>query len=178
MKWKPIIFAVPGIIIVVLLLLPWIDMYWPRTQNDVISDVFKDPEVFSVIQNPESVTAQRLHRKTFPALLLSDYDQDAPVTLTANEVQTLKRLLESPWSYDWGVRTCGPDYGAVFRFRSHGHTVRVAVCYKCEEVGVFDGDNDGSRQINNTLVFKPMNSQLVAIAKEIFPNDKEIQGLK
>jgi hypothetical protein len=154
----------------------------PWGHQQVIRYVFKNQEIFDVMTSSPQVTAQRLHlksdREKYDPDLLSSYDQDAPVTLTANEAQTLRSLLQSPWSYDWDVQTCGPEYGVVFRFQSHGHTVRVAVCYRCEELGVFDGDDDSSRLINDTKVFKPMRPQLVAIAREIFPNDKEIQGLK
>lgn len=175
MKWKPIIFATLGIIIAVPLLLPEIDTYWPHTQNDVITGVFKDGEIYSVIQNPQSATAQRLHSIYSGSETLDGYTNDAPVSLLPQQIEAIQKLLDKPSSYVWGMRTtCIPDYGVLLNFSLHSNTVRVALCFRCNIVGVFDG-NDRVDYWNFVGAVRP---QFVAIAKEIFPNDKEIQGLK
>jgi hypothetical protein len=195
MKWKPIIFTLLGIIVVVLLFFPTqvYFLFYPHTQNDVIIQVFKDREIFSVIQNPQSVTAQLLHAKvasssdTLEVQLkdtagtgkLDGYTKDAPVGLSPEEIQAIQKLLEKPMSYHWRMQpNCIPDYGVLLNFRLQGHTVRVALCFKCNMIGVFDGEDDSADQINSEYDFQPMRPQLVAIAKGIFPNDKEIQALQ
>ena len=181
MKWKPIIFTLLGIIVVVLLFFPTqvYFLFYPHTQNDVIIQVFKDREIFSVIQSPQAVTAQLLHSKNGGSDKLDGYIEDAPAGLSPQDIQSIQNLLGKPASYRWGIgNTCIPDYGVLLNFRSQGHTVRVALCFKCNMIGVFDGDDDSADQINKEYLFDPMRPQLIAISKEIFPNDKEIQGLK
>lgn len=175
MKWKPIILIALGVNVVVLLFF----QFYPHTQQDVVRQVFKNREKFSVIQNPQLVTAELLHSKNGASPILDGYTKDAPVGLSPQEIQSIQNLLEKPASYHWGIGNgCMPDYGVLLNFRSQGHIVRVALCFKCDMFGVFDGDNDSAEQINREYIMDLMRPQLVAIAKEIFPNDKEIQGLK
>ena len=181
MNWKPIVFTLLGIIVVVLLFFP-MQVYWlfyPHTQQDVILQVFKDREIYSVIQDPQLVSVQRLHSKEGGTNKLDGYNKDSSVGPSPQEVQAIQSLLEKPASYRWGYgRTCIPDYGVLLNFRLQGHTVRVALCFKCNMIGVFDGNDDSADQINKEYLFDPMRPQLIAICKEIFPNDKEIQGLQ
>ncbi len=181
MKWKPIILVAFGIIVAALFFFPTqlYFLFYPHTQNDVVNQVFRDREVFSVIQTPQSVTAQLLHSKNGGSDTLDGYTKDAPVGLLPQQIQAIQNLLEKPASYHWGRRmTCIPDYGVLLNFRLQGDTVRVALCFKCNLIGVFDGNDDSAAQINHQSLVDTMRPQLVAICKEIFPNDKEIQGLK
>ncbi|HTR42140.1 MAG TPA: hypothetical protein VMH87_11045 [Pseudomonadales bacterium] len=181
MKWKPIIFTTLGIVVVALLFFPTqiYFLFYPHTQNDVVMQVFKDREIFSVIQTPQSVTAQLLHSKNGGSDTLAGYTKDALVGLSPEQIQAIQKLLEKPASYSWGIgNNCIPDYGVLLNFRLQGDTVRVALCFKCNMMGVFEGDDDGAAQINREYLFEPMRSQLIAICKQIFPNDKEIQALQ
>ena len=181
MKWKPIIIALLVIIVVALLFFPTqiYFLFYPHTQNDVVNQVFRDREVFSVIQTPQSVTAQLLHSKNGGSDTLDGYTKDAPVGLEPRQIQAIQNLLEKPGSYRWGVtRTCTADYGVLLNFRLQGQDVCVALCFKCNLIGVFDGDGDNAKTISEGCLFDPMRPQLIAICKEIFPNDKEIQGLQ
>jgi hypothetical protein len=205
-------------------------LFYPHTQDDVMIQVFKNREIFSVIQRPQSVTAQRLHPKydssgtsdgytnnAPPGLshqqiqaihspklsgytdtpvelspkeiqdlqnlsdsgILFGYAKAAPVGLSPEQIQTIQKLLEKPASYRWSRPVnCIPEYGVLFNFHSDGRTVRVAFCFRCGQLGVFDGEDDSKEQINRVDMFNPMRGRVLAICKEIFPNDKEIQELK
>jgi hypothetical protein len=240
MKWERIIFATLGVIFLTLSVFtvvqllrsgPVYQLFHPHSQQDVITQVFKNREIFSVIQSPQSATAQRLYRKYDSSGTLDSYDSSAPASLSSQQtqaihsitldgstngtlgnlspreiqdlqnlansseldgytrgalvglspqqIQIIQNLLGKPSSYHWGIgNNCIPDYGVLFNFRLQGHDVHVAFCFKCNLIGVFDGDDDSAEQINIKDQFDPMRSQLIALAKEIFPNDKEIQGLK
>ena len=179
MKWKLLIVAV-GIVIFVILFFP-MQIYWlfcPHTLQDVIQQVFKSRDIDCVIAYPQQVTAQRLHRNTEYGGL-DGYTKDPPVTISPEQVQQLKTLLQDPKSYDWGMgNNCVPDYAVLYSFRAEGHTVRVAFCFECNMIGVFDGQDDHAGQINNRYMFKPMRAQVIALTKTIFPNDKTIQALQ
>jgi hypothetical protein len=181
MNWKRFIIVAFVILVFTLLFFP-MQVYWlfyPHTQNDVIQQVFKNREIFLVVQNPQTVTAQLLHSKDGGSDKLDGYTKDAPVGLSPEEIQGFQNLLKNPKSYRWGFgRTCIQDYGVLLNFRSQGDTVHVALCFKCNMLGAFEGDDDSAGQINRESIFDPMRPQLVALAKEIFPNDKEIQGLQ
>jgi hypothetical protein len=151
----------------------------PANRKEVIERVFKDQEIFDVMTNSPKVTAQRLNRKSDgDPDLLSGYTHDAPVTLTADQAQEIKGLLQSSSSYLWDVTSCMPDYGVVYNFQSGGHTVRAAFCFRCNIIGIFDGDNDASNSINFTSQFNPMRRQMLALSKSLFPDDKEMQALQ
>ena len=153
--------------------------FHPASRHEVIERVFKDQEIFDVMINSSRVTAQRLHQKSAgDPDLLSGYTWDAPVTLAADQAQQIKSLLQSPSSYMWDVVSCSPDYGVVYNFQSGGHAVHVAFCFKCNIIGIFDGDNDASNSINFTSQFDPMRGQMATLSKTLFPNDKEIQKLE
>jgi len=54
--------------------------------------------------------------------------------------------------------------------------IRIAFCYQCNQLAVFDGDKPD--RVNRQEDFDPIRTQLVAVAKAIFPADPEIQALK
>jgi hypothetical protein len=164
-------------------------IFHPVSNQEVIEKVFRNREIYAVMTNSPQVTGQRLHWKSEsgtdtpenysdPALL-NGYTREAPVTLTDEQALQLNRLLQKPSSYEWDIATmCLPDYGVVYHFQSGGHSVHVAFCFKCNMVGVFDGDNDASNQVNFEYQFDPMRRQMITLAKELFPKDEEIQKLE
>ena len=155
-------------------------LFHPFSEKIVVQRVFKNEQIFDVMITSQQVTAQLLHRRSDGAgESLMDYDKDAPVLVSTNEAQQVKKLLRSPSSYRWDVgNTCIPDYGVLFNFHSGGQVVRVALCFKCRMLGVFEGTDDAAHQVNFEYIFDPMQKQLMVICKTIFPNDKEIQALK
>ena len=150
----------------------------PHTQQELIQGVFAGQQNFDVVTSSPQVTVQRLHEKPDGRPdQLTGYTKDAPLTLSPEQARKIKDLLKSPSSYIWNLKSnCIPHYGVLFNFQSGGHTVRVALCFKCRIIAVFDGEDDNAKQISDGL-FDPMRDQLVAISKTLFPNDKEIQAL-
>ena len=183
MRWKPLILV---LIIIIAGNFVWFHpqtvyrLFHPAGNQQVIQYVFKNQQIFDTMASAQLVTAQRLHqRNDGNQELLSGYDQGTVVTLTADQAENVKDLLQSPWSYAWDTVKSGmPDYGVLFRFQSAGGTVRVAFCFSCRQVGVFDGDDDSLKLVNSNSNFDPMRAQMVSLLKEIFPNDKEIQALQ
>lgn len=155
-------------------------LFHHRSQQDVIQEVFKNRQIFDVVISSQQVTAQSLHSKYGSDwTILDGYDKGLPVSISPSDAQKIKDLLQSPSSYLWNIgNTCIPDYGVLFNFCSGAHTVRVALCFKCQMVGVFNGEDDKAEQVNREYIMKPMREPLIAICKTIFPDDKEIQALK
>jgi hypothetical protein len=153
-------------------------LFHPASRRELIERVFRDQEVFNAMINSPRVTAQRLQGKSEGNPdLLSSYTRSAPVTLAADQAQQIKNLLQNPSSYLWDVTSCLPVYGVVYNFQSGVHTLHVAFCFKCNVIGIFDGDNDASNSINFTSQFNPMRGQMIALSKSLFPKDGELQTL-
>ncbi len=175
---KKKVFIGLGVALAFFVLFGW--RLYPHTQQDVIERVFRNRQIFDVVMSSQQVTVQSLHKNgEEPQEILAGYTNDAPVLLSAEQAQKIKNLLTAPSSYLWNVgNSCMPDYGVLFNFQTGGHTVRVALCFKCRMVGVFDGEDNKAGQVNYEYLFDPMRKQLAAICIAIFPNDKEIQALQ
>ncbi|HEY1787849.1 MAG TPA: hypothetical protein VGJ73_06820 [Verrucomicrobiae bacterium] len=153
-------------------------LFHPASRREVIERVFRDQQIFDVMINSPQVTVQRLQNKSEgDPDLLSSYIRGAPVTLRADQAQQIKSLLQSPSSYLWDVTSCLPVYGVVYNFQTGGRAVHAAFCFKCNIIGIFDGDNDASNSINFTSQFSPMRGQMIALSKSLFPRDRELQTL-
>lgn len=187
MKWKWL-FLTAGILLLPLLLFPFeIErLFNPHTSEDVVQKVFKNRQVYNVFISSPQVNAQLLHQKpptefganSYPSRL-SGYTLDPPVLLTSAQLQSFRSILQNPSAYTWSraQKDCIPDYGVLFTFHSGHQTVRIALCFECDMLGVFNGDNVNADSINTEEDFDPVNGRLLALAKSIFPNDKGIQSL-
>lgn len=176
MKWKLVILAF-GILLLFAAIYDWRTR---PTQQDVIQKVFGNQQNYDTFVFSQKVTAQLLHKQDEAnPIKLKGYNSDAPISLSSEEIQKIKPLLQNPPSYLWNIgNNCIPDYGVLFTFHSEQRTVRVAVCFKCNMLGVFDSKDDNAGQINSEYIIDPMHAQLVALVKSIFPNDPTIQSLK
>ena len=172
------------IIALVAISLPLILPYWRSrgSRKDVEQKVFGGKPLLNAFIGSGTATAQRLHwhRDEMPNnRKLSSYVHDQPITVAPAVVRELQSLLQRPSCYGWGYKhRCIVDYGVLLSFRSSKRTVRIALCFKCSELGVFDGEDDSADRINTNDVFDPSRKQLVAIVKSIYPTDSEIQELK
>ncbi len=70
---------------------------------------------------------------------------------------------------------CIFDPGVAFRLSSGPETVDIIVCFTCGELGV---ESTKGRLRLPTNEFYPGYSRLSALAKEAFPNDKQILALR
>lgn len=181
MKWKPLIVFL-GILLAAFLLFP-IRVYrliHPPTSQDVVQQVFKGNQVFDIFTSSQQVTAQLLHKvDDYPDLeKLSSYKKEDAVPVSPTVQQTIKKLLSSPKSYQWDSdNKCTPDYGVLLNFSSGGQTVRIALCFRCDLLGVFIGKDDSKTKISRKW-FKSVRKPMIEVVKSTFPNDKEIQALK
>ena len=176
MKWKLVILAF-GILLLFAAVYDWRTR---PTQQDVIQKVFGNQQNYDAFVSSQKVTAQLLHKQDEAnSTKLKGYSSDAPISLSSEQIQKIKFLLQNPPSYLWNIgNSCIPDYGVLFTFHSDQRTVRVAVCFECDMLGVFDSEDNSAGQINSEYIIDPMHAQLVALAKSIFPNDTTIQSLK
>jgi hypothetical protein len=177
---RNLLFIIAAILVAAILFFPK-QIYWlffPHTKQDMIEQVFRDREIYYVICFPQQVIAQRLHSKGSDAQKMSGYTKDEPIILTPDEVDALKTPLRVQSSYRWRINTSSPDYDVLFTFRCDGRNIRVALSFKNNMLGVFDGEDDNAQQVNTEYLFDPMRDQLIAVAKKIFPDDKDIQALQ
>lgn len=57
--------------------------------------------------------------------------------------------------------------------------MRIAFCVRCAQIGVFASDDNAASSVNRENdLGSPGSRMLVALAKRLFPDDAEIQGIK
>jgi hypothetical protein len=152
------------------------------TRTNVVQEVFGNQEVLDGFLASRDVGVQRLHLRHEQHLnswILKNYDHEQEIPVKSEQFQQLQQLLQQPSSYGWDyTKPCIVDYGILFTFRSGIRTTRVALCFKCDWIGIFDGPDESARKINRNEEIDPIRPQLVAIAKALYPSDPEIQSLK
>jgi hypothetical protein len=145
-------------------------------------DVFRSRVVLATFTSASEVTAERLHyRQESPqdSSRLESYEHGAPVVVPPTDAKEIQRLLLQRSSYVWGsVKACIPNYGLVFTFRRDDAVVRVALCFDCNTLGIYDSPAPGAQEINREEDFDPIRAPLAAVARRVFPNDPEIQRLQ
>jgi hypothetical protein len=154
--------------------------YWRSTA--VQRDVFRRPAVLATFTAATDVTAERLHyRHDSPQnpFRLDSYEHEAPVVVPPTDAQQIQRLLLQRSSYVWeSAKPCAPNYGLVFTFRRADALVRVALCFECDTLGIYDSPEPSAQEINREGDFDPIRASLAAVAKRVFPSDAEIQRLQ
>jgi hypothetical protein len=183
MKWKLILPLALGVFIFCWMFLSSQiggSPFHRHSQQDVIQQIFTSSNIFNVVMTSPQVTAQILTNDPedgFP--ILAGDNKYKPVILSPDQAKIFKELLAKPSSYVWGIMSgCTVRYGVVFDFRSGSHTVRVAFCFQCHMMGVFDGDGENAKEITDYVLSDPMRKQLTALCKTLFPDDPKIQALK
>jgi hypothetical protein len=129
-------------------------------------------EVIDVIKQAKSVVAYRIK----PGEESTKYTLTSKQAKLANKAATeLKGLLPSDATYYWGPmgKGCIPQPGVLFRFSRGADTVDVLVCYDCAMLAM--GKHGEKPKWED---FDPAYNKLLAIAKAVFPQDTEIQGIK
>jgi hypothetical protein len=87
----------------------------------------------------------------------------------------LGRVLRS-WSVALSSKKCVLEPGVAFRVWRGDRALEVLVCFKCDDLWPHVvGEPDGLE--GNVLAFDPVRADLVALAKEAFPDDAKIQAL-
>jgi hypothetical protein len=158
-----------------------------RHSYELSSRVFGGREAFDAFMSASEVTAERLHCNSPDGSVdLADYRRDSPTPLSSAQVSELKHLFTQRDSYSpqlrlpgpdsgFSIKTCGPPfYGVLLTFRSTP-LVQMALCFRCDQFGIFVGD--GTRYVNRDDALDFMRPSLIDLVKSIYPNDSQIQSL-
>ncbi len=97
-----------------------------------------------------------------------------PVAVDDTVAKSVSQLLLNDKNYLWDVgKGCDPIFGVRLEFLQGDKTTDVFFCLECDILSVYvNGQAVGSED------FDDMRPQLVKAMQKIFPDDKEIQGLK
>ena len=140
-----------------------------------LTPVFGNSQAIDTVKNASTVIAFRLASPSYYEESLSDYETAAgPIEIADATATQLRTLLLDPSSYDWETaKGCEPDYGVRIQFQHDTDEVDVLLCFACDILAVYH---------NGTIVggedFDEIRSQLVAIVKDLFPDDEAIQSLE
>ena len=179
---KRILFAILGLITAII---GWYGfLYWrsrPPKPNVSVA-VFGSQQTLNTFLSASDVTAERLHygrESRQNSWKLKGYNHDAPVSVSGENAAALRQILAREPSYAWDIaKMCAPDYGVLFTFRTEQETVRVALCFDCNLIGIFNSTDDSVMRINREEDFDPARHALIPVIKSLFPHDAAIQGLK
>ena len=156
--------------------IPWLQPF----RHDIAKEVFGGKDHMRTVASAPFISAHRLHIKGeepqfFDSWKLANYNQTEDVTLSVAPAAKLREILLSRWSYGYGyVKACMPQYGVLFVFHGTDEEIKVALCFHCRQIGIFHGE----QPLNKIREFDPCEPQLRELAKQIFPQDVEIQNLK
>lgn len=98
--------------------------------------------------------------------------------LDSAQRELVKRLLFDDDSYEFEMaKGCEPTPGVLLRISSGARTLDLALCFECKMwgIGVQSAPDAFPRPWED---FDPVNQELVALVKELFPADAVIQGLR
>jgi hypothetical protein len=76
------------------------------------------------------------------------------------------------------AKGCKFDPGVALRFWKEKESAEIVFCFRCDELKVVAPDPSEQGVKNPYADFGPGRAAFVKLAKEAFPDDKEIQGLK
>jgi hypothetical protein len=74
-------------------------------------------------------------------------------------------------------KKCGVQPGVAYRFWKGDESVAVLVCFDCDVACFVDVGRTDEPASNDCLDFDPVRVEMLGLAREAFPADKEIQGL-
>jgi hypothetical protein len=157
--------------------------------------VFCDEKNFEAFLSATQITAERLSLKEQPNGLttggswkLGDYARTAALRLSLPQIRKLRSLFLDESSYLWHseprpdgavvVKACIPDYGVLFTVRGGSGVLRIALCFRCDQFTIFAGEGDNPPRISEEGDFDLIRPQLLALVKQLFPEDTDIQALQ
>ncbi len=88
----------------------------------------------------------------------------------------LAQIVLDDSTYEWNIaKACEFDPGVAYRVWSGKESILVLICFHCDEIGIIADESDVKIRIHDFDRGRPA---LVRLARQVFPEDKEIQGLK
>jgi len=134
------------------------------------------PEALAALSAPEKIEVFRIAERQLKVgdrpQKIGPYFVIAQAKDPGKEVaQRIAAMLLDDHSYEWELKKgCEPMPGIAFRIHGAGKTAEVVLCYECKMLSpIPDGHWHN---------FDPAQTALIKFAKELFPDDKEIAGLK
>ena len=160
-----------------------------RHSSEISSRVFGGREAFKAFRSASDVTAERLHcRYDQGSTSLADYRHDSPMPLTPAQTREIIELFSrrdsyspSLWTLEPGlvsIKTCGPpSYAVLLTFRSKP-AVRLALCFRCDQFGIFVGESDDAHNVNRDDALDFMHPSVIPLIKSLYPGEPDIQAVK
>lgn len=141
-----------------------------------ILNIFDENSNAKLLDKIDEGVAYRL-RKTSPEVTGMDIVNytivGEPVPIPPKSQHLLASLLNSHNSYSWGVlRGCSPSYGLQTQFKNEGEILDIFICFECNMLAIYK-----NKKLVGLTYFDPIRSKLIALSKELFPNDSEINSL-
>lgn len=97
-----------------------------------------------------------------------------PVKVSKKQQSAALAYLKDPKTYRFdSAKGCKFNPGVALRFKNKGITTDIILCFRCKELRITIND-----EIADSEDFDGAYQGFVALAKELFPKDKAIQGLK
>jgi hypothetical protein len=146
------------------------------TGQTAIEKLFGGKDAVATVAHPDKVAVYRLdpNLERTGNLTLEEFRITSDPIEPSHEVASrLAALLASPESYWDAPSACMPMYGVRVRFERAADRVDLLLCLECDESLIFSN----GRFIGYGF-FVPAHDPLVRVVQELFPDDKEIQGLK
>jgi hypothetical protein len=160
-----------------------------RGSSELARRVFGGSAAFGAFRSTSVITAQRLRcNQPDGSPALADYAREPPVRLSDEQVRELKRIFTNRtlyppdlWTSPIGERiltTCGPpNYAVLFTTQSRP-VVQIALCFRCDQFGVFVGERQDAPNVNDSDPLYFMQPFLASLVKSIYPSDAQIQAIK
>ena len=143
---------------------------------DNLNSVFENSQSVDVARNATSVKAFRLPSPSY-FQSLSDYEMaSGPFDIPEPTTAKLRTVLLDPSAYvgpDGPKKGCYPDFGVRIQFEEEKDAVDVLICFQCDILAVYHNGN-----LAGGGDFAPGRSKLLAVVKELFPDDDAIRSLR
>jgi hypothetical protein len=147
-----------------------------------VAALFGGQPTLDALKTAKSIEALRIDPKNYDETKLNDGKTgiagykitSEPVELSADQIKALVAILANPGTYSFDIaKGCEFQPGVALRTTAGKQEVIILLCYGCNELEIYVGGKKvGYEDTDNAR------GKLVALAKELFPKDDEIQSLK
>ncbi|MDX1944617.1 MAG: hypothetical protein SFU86_04350 [Pirellulaceae bacterium] len=146
-----------------------------------VVSLFGGEQTLQALATPKSVAAYRIDPESYgqaaanPGKVLVGYPITSPAAqLSADQMKQLATILADPGTYSFEIaKGCEFRPGVALVAQAGKQEVIVLLCFGCSELAIYvEGTKVGHEDMDNA------HAQFAKLAKQLFPNDKEIQGLK
>jgi hypothetical protein len=136
---------------------------------------FLGPTAISILKRPAKVEAWRIHSDD-KGLAQS---AAAPKILTIEQGEELANILQDSRTYNFdSAKGCIFQPTVGLRIWRNNHSFEVILCFHCSELKVNGPDAVKKEYASRIEDFDEARPKLVALVKQVFPDDVEIQALK